>query len=504
MHRWLLLASLGLVACKSSGGGTCAPRPPVDLGGVDWGDPASASVTQYHNSLSRDGLYVDPVMTRANAALMRVDPSFAAVTNGQAYAQPLFVDGGPGGTDLVIVGTEENELSAFDARDGHVVWRLDSKTLGAPAKSGDLLCGNIRPHQGLHGTGAIDLPSRTLYFDVLTETAGPTFHHFIWGVSIDDGSVRAHFPFDVAAHFPAFVAGVQGERGALIIVGGNLYVPYGGMWGDCGHYYGYLVQVPLADPESATAWHTDAAGAGIWAPGGLASDGTSIFAATGNSFDGFPFGDQDSVLRLTAGPTRADGFAPSEWMSLDTNDLDLGGSGPLVVDGPSGQKWVLAFGKNSVVYVLDREKLGGIGGQLASATLSFDEIRQAAAAWTGPNGLRVVFQGQGFGCPAGQSGNLVAFTIDPPQLDTLWCADQQGGGSPIVTTTDGHSEAIVWAVGTEGDNRLHGFDGESGAEIFAGGCSADQLNTVRRFVTPIVAKGRIYVAADNRVYAFSR
>ncbi len=74
----------------------------------------------------------------------------------------------------------------------------------------------------------------------------------------------------------------------------------------------------------------------------------------------------------------------------------------------------------------------------------------------------------------------------------------------MVTTTDGHNEAIVWSVGAEGDNRLHGFDGDTGQVIFAGGGPGDVIGSVRRFHTPILAGGRIYVAADGAVKAFVR
>lgn len=74
----------------------------------------------------------------------------------------------------------------------------------------------------------------------------------------------------------------------------------------------------------------------------------------------------------------------------------------------------------------------------------------------------------------------------------------------MVTTTDGHNEAIVWSVGAEGDNRLHGFDGNTGQIVYAGGGPEDVIGLVRRFHTPILAGSRIYIAADGVVKAFVR
>jgi len=68
----------------------------------------------------------------------------------------------------------------------------------------------------------------------------------------------------------------------------------------------------------------------------------------------------------------------------------------------------------------------------------------------------------------------------------------------MVTTVDGHAGAIVWSIGAEDDDRLHGFDGDTGTEVFA----SDALGPIARFATPIAAAGRIIVAGTSTVYAF--
>ena len=72
-----------------------------------------------------------------------------------------------------------------------------------------------------------------------------------------------------------------------------------------------------------------------------------------------------------------------------------------------------------------------------------------------------------------------------------------------MTTTDGRSEPIVWTVGTQASNRLHGYDGETGEVLFAGGGVEEQMSRVQNFQTPIVVNGRIFVAANDQVYAFT-
>ena len=78
-----------------------------------------------------------------------------------------------------------------------------------------------------------------------------------------------------------------------------------------------------------------------------------------------------------------------------------------------------------------------------------------------------------------------------------------GRTSPFVTSTDGTSNPIVWAYGHGTNQRLFGYNGETGALIFAGGGANDTISGTRTFNTGIAARGRIYVAGDNKVYAFS-
>ena len=70
---------------------------------------AQVSVTQEHNHLSRDGLYIDSVFTPANAANLMRDLGFDGTISGNVYAQPLYIEGGPNGP-MVIAVTESNNV----------------------------------------------------------------------------------------------------------------------------------------------------------------------------------------------------------------------------------------------------------------------------------------------------------------------------------------------------------------------------------------------------------
>jgi len=244
----------------------------------------------------------------------------------------------------------------------------------------------------------------------------------------------------------------------------------------------------------------------------MSSDGRSLFVATGNTLSVTSWADGQAVFRLAADLHRSqdqrDFFAPPYWRELDETDADLGGTNPIPLDLPAAsgtQAVILALGKDRHAYVLDRNNLGGIGGSLVAEIVARTAIRTAPVAYPAADGVFVAFQGAGAHCPSGRDDGLTVLKIragSPPGIATAWCGAVRGSGAPIVTTSDGHSDPIVWIVGAEGDNRLRGFAGDTGEPLFTGGGPAEAMMGVRRFETLIAAEDRLYIAADGRVYAF--
>ena len=145
------------------------------------------------------------------------------------------------------------------------------------------------------------------------------------------------------------------------------------------------------------------------------------------------------------------------------------------------------------------------GSEPLNATLhvASNEIITAPSVYTTATATYVTFRGAGTTCTTGGGGDVTTLKIvpgSPPSLAGSWCATA-GSGSTMVTTSDGKSDAIVWVMGAENDDQLHGFDGDTGAAIAFPGQSVKIPNT-RRFNAPIAAKGRIFVAADGAVVAF--
>jgi len=453
-------------------------------------------VTQHHKHESRDGVYLDPLFTQAAAANLTRDLNFNGTIVGNVYAQPLFIDAtsspiGP----IVIVATESNNVYALNAVTGAIIWQ---RNVGAPITSG-LPCGNINP-VGITGTPVFDIASRTLFLDAEVSGLG----HQIFSLNGDTGTINAGWPVTLNTAVSGFDSSVQSSRAALGIMGSIVYVPYGGRFGDCGSYRGRLVGVQMNNPASVMNWATTVTLAGVWGPGGVANDGTNLFVTTGNGSSSVTWGGAEAVVRLQPGPVfsgaTADFWAPVNWQALDGSDTDLGGSGPILVDVPGAtpSALVVALGKDGNAYLLNRTNLGGVSAPIASMHLTSSAIIQAAAAYRTSVGTYVALRAGG--------GTTIAFRItatNPPTIATGWTvAGQSGRNSPFVTTTDGTSNVIVWVIGAEGDQRLHGYDGDTGNVVYNGGGANELMAGTQRYNTAIAARGRIYVAANNKVYAF--
>jgi hypothetical protein len=481
---------------------------------------AQVNVTQFHNHDSRDGLYIDSAFTPSGAATLARDLNFDGTISGNIYAQPLYIENGPGGRAMVIAATESNNVYALDAVDGSVIWE---RNVGPPVSADDLLCTKFDV-MGITGTPVVDLASRALLLDAMTSPdGGTTKKHLIISLNVDTGDINPGWPVDVEATATYnginFNSAVQQQRPALGIVSNILYIGYGSMR-DCNIWHGWLIGVPIDNPASVTAWAAGGGGSwggAIWGVGGVASDGKNPFVTTGNTSNtGGNWHGGEAVIRLQPGPVfsgdSADYWTPTNWLSLDQMDADMGASGPLLVDVPGAtpSHLVVALSKDRHAYLVNRDNLGGISAPIDESQVASSTILQAAVTYRTEQGTYVAFR-------ANNDGNTVlsAFRItatNPPTIDSAsgWDVNRPSGGcgSPFATSTDGTNNMIVWVVGTEdhqtqGDQRLHGYDGNTGAAIYDGGGPNELMAGTHYYsTTGIAARGRIYVAGDNKVYAF--
>jgi hypothetical protein len=491
---------------------------PTDAGVLPDGGVVLA-ITEFGVDGSRDSLYVDAAFTKANLAAIQAagglkpDPAFAPTITGKVYASPLFLENGLNGKDVLFIATEANNVYAIDAAAGTVLW---TAALGPGVSGNQFGCGNIST-LGITSTPVLDVARQELVvvgtLDVPATSATP--HHIIFGLSIDAGTTK--WQIDIDNTVPGFSAVYQGQRAGLLLLNDVVYIPFGGYYGDCGNNWGFVMGVPLSSaPDGLFYYKPPGRGAAIWAPNGLATDGTSLFAVTGNgegNQDTWDAGNSDAFLRLdsaslTFSGEPADYFAFNDWQTLSSEDADFGSNGTVLfdLDGAGSGQVALCIGKSHDAWLIDRANLGGFytpNPPLAHlANVASDDASGGMATYETASGRYVAYN-----APCDSNGDtlgvLKVSAAGAPSVTQAFCVSQgasgaDNGGSPIVTTSDGTNDAVVWGVGAGGDNELHAVDGLTGATIV----TSTAMPGVVHWVAPLVARGSIYVPANGTVYAF--
>ncbi|MGF7234656.1 MAG: hypothetical protein ACQSGP_06825, partial [Frankia sp.] len=263
-------------------------------------------------------------------------------------------------------------------------------------------------------------------------------------------------------------------RGALAVAGGRVYVPFGGLLGDCGNYVGYVSAVATngTGPASTYAVPTAREG-GIWAASGpaIAPNG-DVYVAVGNgaSFRG-AYDGSDSVLRLSADLSRRISyFAPKNWGSENAEDADLGSTGPVLLPGGLS----LVSGKNGEVYLLGATDLGGIDGQRASVG--------------GCRGFGGIAYAQGAAYVPCTSG-LLRIDVTNGALRKAWQVNAAVNGSPV--------------VGGNAVYRLVARGGVLDGLVAGGGrwLPGPNVGVASRFSSPVLAGGLVLVGTNSGVTA---
>jgi outer membrane protein assembly factor BamB len=447
LFRGLAIVGIGLGLTLSATSGATAADD-------DW--------PTYQHSADRSGV------GGAGGTFTDVQPTWTtAGLDGSVYAEPLFVGG------RVLVATENNTVYSIDAASGGPMWQTH---LAEPVPAGTLPCGNIRPTVGITGTPTIDTGAGVLYAAAMAQPA----HYELYALDLGSGSVLWHRPLDQQGLDVASA----GQRGALALEQGQVYIPFGGRFGDCGNYHGQVVGASASDPGAPlTTYTTPARRAGMWAPGGVAigSDGT-IYAATGNGDASGPEGRTEAVLALSPALQELDSWQPSDWLSLDRSDTDVGSVPPAVL---LDQGLIFQTGKNGQGYLLRIGALGGVGGEVFSGAV--------------PAGCGGVFGATAYASPmlyVPCNGKVVALRVsnNPPGFTLAWQSPGEQGrpsvGAPVVAA------GAVWDVDQAG--LVLALDAATGVQRFAG-----QLpGPPDKFAGLAYGAGQVFVATPAGVAAF--
>ena len=371
----------------------------------------------YHQNQERTG-----VATGLPAAgALRI--AWSAQLDGEVAGQPLIL----GGT--VVAATEGDTVYGLSRASGKVLW---STTVGSPLPLADQPCGNLDP-LGITGTPVYDQANGLVY---VVAQDGATVHRLV-GLRLTDGKVEVTRDIPAPDHEPAY----DQQRGALALTDGHVYVVFGGHFGDCGPYIGSVVGVPASGRGAIWSYRvpTPKQG-GIWAAGGpVVSPAGTIYVSSGNGGRfAPPYDGSDSVIALTPRLRRIGVFAPSNWVMLSQDDLDLGSTSPALLS--DGQ--ILQVGKSGVAYLVNSAHLGGVGGQVAQLPVC---VAFGAAAVSGAT----VY------VPCWSEG-LTAVDTSGGRLAVRWRSPAAASGSPVI------GGGALW-VSAHGDGVLYEIDPATGA-----------------------------------------
>jgi outer membrane protein assembly factor BamB len=523
--RLSLLACLAasLYSCSSSrpnGSGTATSQkdPGIDSANTDIDvnvDPEvdlDDSVLQRNHHASRDAHFLQPLLTKDTIATMAEDTDFNAEFEGDMWASPLYMADGPSHRGAFFAVTTGNDVLALDETTGDTIWKAN---IGDAAAMTGVSCGNIHPI-GIISTPIIDASTRTIYVAGAVGVA-TIERHEVHAFSIDDGTEREGFPVNVTgmqSGDQTFAAPPENQRSALSLVNGILYVTYGGHVGDCGPYHGWVIGIDTTDPTKRGAWATLGQGEGIWSPGGMPSDGKSVFAVTGNSTvlaADRASSDSEQVVRVNglAEVERSDTnlFFPTIWKQMDSEDADFSAANAiyLSIPGSTPPNYLAAIAKDGMFYLLNSSHLGGMGGEVTSLALA-TQVHSSPASYITLTGVHyVVSTNSGAMCPPnGPTTQDVVVSVllnagSPPTPVVEWCAPMAGKlvTGVMATTSDGMSDAAVWYTS---DGKLTAVDGETGEQLYQ---SAEACDDVRKWTTPIAVKGRIVVGGDEHLCSWS-
>src|SRR5262249_57255259 len=174
-----------------------------------------------------------------------------------------------------------------------------------------------------------------------------SYHQMLHAMDVTTGAEKFGGPVEITAGVQVSEGGtvtfdpfVQLNRPGLLLLNGVVYIGFGSQ-GDRGTYHGWVLGYNASTLQLAAVFNTtpDGAQGAVWQGGsGLASDGNSIYLATGNGTFDANSGGRDyggSGLKLSAGTLTVGGWVtPWDQESPHSGDAGLGSGGPLPPPGP--------------------------------------------------------------------------------------------------------------------------------------------------------------------------
>jgi hypothetical protein len=498
------------------------------------------ATAQYDNARTGANL-LETILTPQNVNVAQFGRIAFLPVDGDVYAQPLYIPHleipGKGLRNVIFIATERDSVYAFDADTPSTdpLWQVsfvDAKKNISPVSAHDVHCPFIDPVIGITSTPVIDLPSRTLYALARTREAKNgnwVFRQTLHALDLATGAEKLGGPVTIQATFQGekslFSKGVtqfdpllENQRAALLLARGNVFITWASSC-DVGPYYGWVMSYDARTLKQTGVLNVSpsAKESGIWqADAGPAADRDgNIYLITGNggftaASGGRDYG--DSVLKIALTPNGLavrDYFTPADQARLNDTDGDFGSGSPILLpDQPAPHPHLLlAAGKSSKIYELDRDNLG-----------HFHQSDDTNAVQVVPAGA------QSFGAPAYWNGHVFYFLMKDHLRDY---ALQNGrlSAQPVAQSTtsindpgtpaisaNGSKNGIVWILSTKIWN---GPDQPAVVVAYdAANVSRELYNSTQnpmrdtagnalRFTIPTIANGRVYVPTKRRIDVYA-
>jgi chitodextrinase len=489
-------------------------------------------VFTYHNDPARTGQNLQEyALTTATVNSSTFGVLFSCPVDGYVYAQPLYIANfSIGGLtrNVVFVATEHDSVYAFDADSSSCVqlWKtsfLSSGVTTVPAAdTGEL--SDLIPEIGITSTPVIDSSTNTIFVVAKTkETVGsgcssgsPCYVHRLHALDMTNNGVEK-FGGPVVLSAPNFVPLFHLQRPALLLSNSTLYIGFGSH-GDNNTWQGWLMAYTYNSSTLTQnwVWHSTDPTSGnnegaIWGSGnGPALDASgNIYVETGNGvFDGTS-NFSDSVVKLSPAGALLDYFTPFDQDVMQSNDIDLGSSGPIILPaavGTAGHPPMIATGKVGIVYLLDQTNMGkyntGANQDLGEVSVGFNTSSNA----NGFYGQPAYWNGNIYTIIVGDSlrqfsvGNGTISTVSGSHSDNTFTFR---GATPAVSASGTTTNGLVWvaditAYQSGGAVILDAYDATNvSTPLYSSPASGSgAAATAAKFTVPTVANGKVYLGGQ--------
>jgi hypothetical protein len=500
---------------------------------------SNVDVLTYHYDNGRSGANLnETTLTPVNVNSAHFGKKGEFVVDGLVDGQPLYlsqisVNGQM--KNVLYVATEHGSVYAFDADSingmtSTFLWK--TSTLGSGETTSDNRgCGQVSPEIGITSTPVIDRSRNAIYVVAMSKNSSGNYFQRLHALNLSTGAELFGGPQTITAKYPGTGDNSSGgnvifdpkqykERPGLLQIGGTIYTTWSSHC-DNRPYTSWVMSFSADTLAQTSVLNLTPNGndGGIWMAGTAPAADTSgnLFFIIGNgTFDttldanGFPSkGDCGNCfvkLTTSSGLKLADYFTPQNTVAESDADEDFGsGGGILLLDvkdsGGTTRHLSVAAGKDSVIYVVDRDSMGKFNANT-------DQIYQEISGQLGGGvfSMPATFNNTVYYGAVGDA--LKAFPVVNAQLaGTPSSQSTHGFGYPGTTpsvSASGATNGIVWAI-ENGGAILFAYDAtDLTKELYDSNQAANSRDHFRgnKFITPMVVSGKVYVGTPSSVAVF--